>query len=298
MQNLSNFVEKEWCNMSNPDNKNLSFLNRKTERYIANEAMDYIDIVNHQLREPVSNIFASLPLLAENINSQNTEESIKTLQAVYQKSYQMLKSVNNMTLGTKLMAGREFSVSAVDFSSLVKSVFESANLVLPDYCKIESDITDGCIINGNVSLLTAMLFNLLLNSFDYRKDENINISVKLKLSGNRCVFTYRDNSIGIKPELASKVFEPCFSVNPYNDGEQSEKMGLGLYVAKCAAENAGGTLLLGTEFSEGVSIVVSLPERDMSDGTVVKSSVKDFILNKYSDMYVMLCEYCNLPDLT
>ena len=35
----------------------------------------------------------------------------------------------------------------------------------------------------------------------------------------------------------------------------------------------------------------------MIDANAVKSSVKDYLLNKYSDMYVMLCEYCNLPDL-
>ena len=283
--------------MSNQDNGKLSFLSKTTERYVNNEAMDYIDVVNQQLREPVSNIFASLPLLAESINSQNTEKSMETLQMVYQKAYQMLKSVNNITLGTKIMADRKFSVSAVDFSSLVKSVFEGASMVLPDYCTIETDITDGCIVKGNISLLSSMLFNLLLNSLDYRKEDTVKIKVSLKLSGKRCVMSYRDNSLGIKPELASKVFEPCFTADPYNDGEQSEKMGFGLYIAKYAAENAGGTLLLGTEFSEGVSFVISMPEIDEECGNAVRSKAKDFLLNKYSDMYIMLCEYCNLPDL-
>ena len=283
--------------MINQEKEKLNFLNQKTDRTAAGENMDYIDIVNHQLREPVSSIFASLPLLAESINAQNTEKSIETLQAVYLKSYQMLKSVNNITLGTKIMAGKEFSKSAVDFSSLVTSIFESAKLVLPDNIEINIDVEEGCIVQGNVTLLNSMLINLLLNSLEYRKDENVKISVTLKNSANRYVLVYRDNSMGIKPELAENVFEPCFSADPYNDLEQSEKMGFGLYIAKYAVQHAKGTLLLDTEFDAGVNVIVSIPENDTKDGTVVKSKVKDFLLNKYSDIYVMLCEYCTLPDL-
>ena len=283
--------------MSNQEKDKLSFLTQKTDRTAADENMDYIDVINQQLREPVSSIFASLPLLAESINAQNTEKSIETLQAVYLKSYQMLKSVNNITLGTKIMAGREFSKSTVDFSSLVTSVFESAKLVLPDNIEIALDVAEGCIVQGNVTLLNSMLINLLLNSLDYRKDENVKISVTLKNSANRCVLMYRDNSIGIKPELAENVFEPYFSADPYNDGEQSEKMGFGLYIAKYAVQHAKGTMLFDTQFDEGINVIVSIPEDDVKEGMVVKSKVKDFLLNKYSDIYVMLCEYCTLPDL-
>ena len=209
--------------MSNQEKEKLGFLTQKTDRTAAGENMDYIDVINQQLREPVSSIFASLPLLAESINTQNTEKSIETLQAVYLKSYQMLKSVNNVTLGAKIIAGREFSESTVDFSSLVTSVFESAKLVLPDNIEITVDVAEGCIVQGNITLLNSMLINLLLNSLDYRKDENVKLSVTLKQSANRYVLVYRDNSIGIKPELAENVFEPYFSADPYNDGEQSEK---------------------------------------------------------------------------
>ena len=137
----------------------------------------------------------------------------------------------------------------------------------------------------------------MLNSLDYRKDENVKISVTLKQSANRYVLVYRDNSIGIKSELAENVFEPCFSADPYNDGEQSDKMGFGLYIAKFAVQHAKGTMLFDTQFDEGVNVIISIPEADTNDGIVVKSKVKDFLLNKYSDIYVMLCEYCTLPDL-
>lgn len=258
---------------------------------------DYFGIVTRQLREPVTNIFASLPLLAESINSQNTEKSIETLQAVYHKSYQMLKSINNMSLAAKLSAKSEFAKDAVDFSSLTESVFESAELVLPDYFALNMQIESGCIVNGNISLLTSLLFNMLLNSFDYRAENDVKVSVSLRQAGGKCILTYKDNSVGMKPELSQRVFEPYFSTNPYNDGEPADKLGLGLYIAKQAVLHAGGTILLQTEFGKGVNIVVSVPEADSKDVNVIKSRAKDFILNKYSTMFVTLCDYCTLPDL-
>lgn len=257
---------------------------------------DYVDIVNRQLREPVTNIFASLPLLAESINSQDTEKSMETLQSVYHKSYQMLKYINNISLGERLTGSREFSKEVVDFSSLVQSTFESAKQVLPDYFSLDLYVENGCVICGNNSLLTAMLFNILLNSFDYRCENDVSIAVSLKKSGKKWVLSYKDNSIGIKPEISQDVFSPYFSCNPYNDGEPADKIGLGLYIAKRAAEHAKGTMLLQSEFGKGVNIIVSFDENNnLTDA--IKSRPKDFMLNKYSDMFVTLCDYCTLPDL-
>jgi len=258
--------------------------------------LDYADIVNQQLREPVTNIFASLPLLADSINSMDTEKAIDTLHSVYHKSYQMLKYINNVSLGARLMGKREFAKEAVDFSSLVQSTFESAKQVLPDYFTLDLYVENGCVVYGNNSLLTAMLFNILLNSFDYRREDDVAVAVSLKKSGKKWILSYKDNSIGMKPEISQNVFSPYFSSNPYNDGEPANKMGLGLYIAKSAAEHAKGTMLLQTEFGKGVNIVVSFDDNDNCTDAI-KSKAKDFMLNKYSAMFVTLCDYCTLPDL-
>ena len=71
---------------------------------------------------------------------------------------------------------------------------------------------------------------------------------------------------------------------------------MGLYIAKSAAENAKGTMLLQTEFGKGVNIVVSFDDNDNCTDAI-KSRAKDFMLNKYSAMFVTLCDYCTLPDL-
>ena len=269
----------------------------QTDAVADSKEMHYIDVVNFQLREPATNIFASLPLLAESINSQETEKALETLQSIYKKSYQLIKSINNMTLSAKLLGNREFSKEIIDFSSLVKSVFESSSLVLPDYYSLEIYTEAGCTIEGNAKLMTIALFNLIANSFDYRMEDDVKVSVNLKSENGKNILVYRDNSIGVKPELAQDIFKPYFTSNPYNDGEPYDKMGLGLYVLQQAVHKAGGTVFLQTEFSEGVNVVISIPEIKDGETKIIKSSPKEFVLNKYSEMYVQLCGYCTLPDL-
>ena len=258
--------------------------------------VEYIDKVNFQLREPLTNIFATLPILAENINNADTEKAMDNLQVVYKRVYAVMKSVNNLSIVSKLQSGYEYSKEIIDFSQLVKSAFQSSQMVLPPYCTISCTADEGCIIEGNETLLSVGLFNFLLNSIEY-KQEDINVQVTLKNEESRCVLTYRDNSIGIKLETAGNIFMPFYSVDPYNDGEVNNNLGLGLYMAKQAVNHAGGTVLLQSEFGKGVNIVISIPKCSEDKAVTLKSKAGGFILNKYSDMYVQLCEYCDLPDL-
>ena len=277
-------------------------LDREKNHELNNDAMhdkliEYIDLINVQFREPASNIFATLPLLVNSINNQDTEKAIEGVQNVYQRTYFILKSINNVSVTARLLAGNSFSKTIIDFSDLVKNIFSSSEMVLPPYFKFDIKVDDGCYIDGNNSLLSICLLNLILNSADYRQDDDVKIIFELKKEKGKCILTYKDNSLGIKPELAQEVFNPFFTANPYNDGESSTKMGVGLYVVKKAFEHAGGTVLMQTEFGEGVKYVVSLPCSTMDTDLAVKSHQRDLVLNRYSDVFIHLCEHCELPEL-
>ena len=278
--------------MQEKDNKQ-----HTVDKVMHEKLIEYIDLINIQLREPAANIFASLPLLANSINSQDTEKAMENLQGVYQKTYMILKGVNNMSLAARLLGEKQFGREIVDFSALVKDIILSSSMILPEYFNVESDIDSGCLVDGNGILLTAALLNIIVNSIDYKQEGDVNISVSLKKEKGRCILTYKDNSIGVKEELAQDIFKPFFTSNPYDDGEPSTKMGVGLFIARKAVEQAGGTMIIQTEFSEGVSYRISIPESKMEGDSYFKSSSKDLVLNRYSDTFIQLCEYCDLPDL-
>ena len=288
---MSNFVEKKRFNMAEKEKNN------EINNAMQDKLIEYIDLINVQLREPATGIFASLPVTVNNINNNNTEKAMENLQGIYKNTYRILKGINNISLTAKLMGDYEFAKETINFSDLITNIFSSSEMVLPDYVKIYTEIEKVCIVSGNSTLLTVGLLNILLNSMDYRREDGVTVEISLKKENGKSVLVYKDNSLGIKPEISQDIFNPFFTSDPYADGESSSRTGLGLYIAKKAIEFSKGTIFLNTEFSEGVKYIISLPDEIQNEENILKSSSSEFLLNRYSNVFIQLCEYCNLPDL-
>lgn len=262
-----------------------------------NIIINNLDAINYQLREPISSIFASLPALSESINNCDTEKANKSLQSLYEKAYLVLKNINNISLATKIFTAQKLLLSTVDISSLVESACASTKIILPDYVNIETDIQSDILIKGNSAILSHAIFNLILNSIEYRNEADVNIKISLKATKTKCLLRYSDNSLGIKDNVMPNIFDAYYTCDPYDDGELNTKLGLGLYIAKAAFENAGGKILASSEFGKGMSYAVSIPLCSETEENLVRSKASDFVMNRYSEMFVQLCEYCILPDL-
>jgi len=254
-----------------------------------------LNIISYQMREPISSIFALLPIITDNVNRSDSDKAIMYLDGIYSKSYKLLRNVTNISTAAKIMEGNSFRSDSINLSQLLESLITSV-LTVEKNVKIESETDENIIVNGNLSLLTNGILNLFANSFDYRQDKNTQIKIKLSLKGNKAVFTYSDNSKGIKEQFLPLVFNPYFSKDPYADGEDDPSLGLGLFIAKSAFTHAGASMLLTSKFGEGVKYSVSFPVSDKTE-TVLESNATDFLLNRYSEVFVQLCDSCTLPSL-
>ena len=127
-------------------------------------------------------------------------------------------------------------------------------------------------------------------------DEDVKIEINLKKDGKSIVFSYADNSKGIKDELLPFVFKPYFSKDPFNDNAPDPSLGLGLFIAKTAFNSAGGKIMTVSSFGNGVKYVVTIPSVE-DDGHLLESSTREFLLDRYSELYIQLCESCQLPPL-
>ena len=251
--------------------------------------------VHYQMREPISSIFAMLPLLAVSINKGDAAKAFSNLDVVNRQSYKLLKNVNNVSLASKIMSGKLPEKEYVDFSQLIESVATSVKAVERNV-DIATDIDDGICLHINRSFITNGLLNLISNSINFTADSKIDISIGLKRTDNGAVFTYSDNSKGIQGEILPYVFTPYFSKDPFNDGQADPSMGLGLFITKTAFEQAGGKILLTSVFGKGVKYSISLPECQPG-GDMLESSATDFLLNRYSELFIQLSDSCILPSL-
>lgn len=251
--------------------------------------------VHYQMREPITGIFSLMPVLADTINKGENRKAISTLEEINRRSYKLLKNVTNMTLVSKVMSGNLPPLETINLSELTDSLVVSVTTVERNV-KINTDIDKDIFVQGNQNFLSTAILNLVSNSIAFSTDDNVEIAIKLKADKNKAVFTYKDNSTGIKDEYLADVFKPYFSKDPFADGEKDPSMGLGLFIAKTAFEQTGGRMMLTSSFGNGVKYNISIPLVKETD-IVMESSATDFLLNRYSELFVQLCDSCKLPEL-
>lgn len=251
--------------------------------------------IHYRLREPLTSIFAILPIIADNIAKDNGDKAIINLETVNRQTYKLLKNVNNISLVDRVMSGNIPAIETVDFSSLLENLVFSAKAI-HNNITIKCDADKHVYVKGNKGLLTCAVLNLISNSINYKTDENVEIEISLKDNGDNAAFSYSDNSKGIKDQHLADIFKPYYSKDPFADGEMDPSLGLGLFITKTAFEQIGGKIMTSSVFGKGVKYIVNMPVAE-NDGHIMESSPSELLLNRYSDLFVQLCDSCNLPSL-
>ncbi len=272
--------------------QNLICIPTKNHRQSLSEAWRNISF---GLREPISSIFAMIPVVAHNINKTDFEQSISNLDVINLQSYKLLRTITNISIAANICEGELPGTTNIDFSILLEDLITSVKSVVRNI-SFESEIENDIFINANQTLIKNAILNIICNSIKFKSDEDVKITIKLYKDGNRAILSYKDNSKGIKDEYLPHIFNLAFSKDPYYDNEPDPSLGIGLFVVKAIFGQAGGKLLLSSQFGEGVKYSISIPMVDDSD-MFFESSVSDFLMNKYSELFIQLCDYCRLPSL-
>lgn len=249
-----------------------------------------ISAFSAELRDPLSAIFAMLPILASKLD----DEDQYLTENMQSRSYQLLRLANNLE-NIALTQRSLATCQMVDMASLVSSVCASVAEHRRGYpVGITWDVPDIVLpVSCDAHLVTEALLNLLRNSLQYTRDEN-HVHVKLAVAGKRVLLTVEDKGLGIKPEFLERVFSPYFSIDPYGDSDQRTGLGLGLTIARETARRFGGTAAVQSSFGEGTTVSLSFPLSD-EEGTVLDSDPGNYRRNNYSSVFIQLHGLCWPP---
>jgi PAS domain S-box-containing protein len=104
--------------------------------------------------------------------------------------------------------------------------------------------------------LTQLFQNLLSNALKYgRLGVPPEVHVSAKREGADCVFSVRDNGIGIAPQYHARIFEPFRRLH----GSEIAGAGVGLATCKRIVERHGGRIWVESEPGNGAIFFFSLP---------------------------------------
>lgn len=118
------------------------------------------------------------------------------------------------------------------------------------------DIEIETIPGAFAQVITNLVTNSIRHGFENREMGNITIEIDVD-SHNQVVFIYKDDGIGMKPEVLAQVFDPFFTTKRNRGGT-----GLGMNIVyNIVQQKLLGKITVNSLYEQGMSCTVALPKR-------------------------------------
>lgn len=242
----------------------LRLRNRELER--ANEELkkldelksEFVSMVSHELRAPLTNINGSIELLLEGSGACYDRNHREMLQIISEQSQRLTRLVQGILNVSRIEAGQlVLQPQALNILGLIDRVvdaWEARNvgnrIERPQTMNLPSVWADR-------DRTEEILFNLIENAIKY-SPEGAPIRIDAESNGRFVAVSISDRGIGIPEEEIDKVFEKFHRVDR-KDAMESYGHGLGLYICRRLVEAQGGQIWVESVVGEGSTFQFSLP---------------------------------------
>ncbi len=228
----------------------LLILHDKTnDRLIDLKRTDMINIIVHELKNPISGVVGLSKLMLDN-TTMSSEEYQELVKEIYLSGERMNDLVNRFLDVQRLEHGRiPVEFTPVDLFQLVNDVKAITNPLLSQK-NLKMNISakgTSFIVSGSKDLLFDAVQNLVSNAIKYG-DADREIELELEDKNGQIELSVIDHGYGISIEDQQKVFEKFFRVRSNLKSAKEKGTGLGLaYVKEIMHKHEGDIQLESNE---------------------------------------------------
>lgn len=221
---------------------------------------EFVSIVSHQLRSPLSNLKWVIELLMSGRIASVTDRQLEYLKILKENNKRMEELVQDLLIVSRIEEGRmplkreNFSLKEL-IEKVIKEmeIFARASNVEVEF-KNDDNLPQ---IISDPSQIKLVVGNLLDNAIRYVKSKG-RVEMKLIKKGKELHFEIKDNGVGIPKDDQRYIFQRFFrSGNVLR--QQTEGSGLGLYIAKSIIEKSAGKIGFKSQEGVGSTFWFSLP---------------------------------------
>lgn len=219
---------------------------------------EFVSMVSHELRAPLTNINGSIELLLEGDAPCYDRQHRELLQIVSEQSARLTRLVQGILNVSRIEAGQLIlqpqAFSIVSLIEKVIGVWESRGVANrfahPQTQNLPSVWADR-------DRTEEVLFNLIDNAIKYSSD-GAEIRIDAETNGQSAIVAVSDHGVGIPAEEVDKVFDKFHRVDR-GDTMETYGHGLGLYICRRLIEAQGGQIGVESILGEGSTFRFSLP---------------------------------------
>ena len=221
---------------------------------------EFVSIVAHELRTPLSSIRASLKLLSDEIITELAPESAELLQIAEANTNRLIRLIGDILDLEKIVHGKhELSMSSVDLRNITKAVLaELAPMAVEAEVTIVQKLDAEVYFAGDRDRIIQVISNLVGNAIKFSPGgSTIEVGVGQPAEGG-ARFSVQDQGPGIAPEKQSKLFGRFQQLDSTYRKDKGGS-GLGLAISKEIIEQHGGKIGVYSETNEGSTFYFELP---------------------------------------
>ena len=226
---------------------------------------EFISIVSHQLRTPLSAIKGYVSMLSEGTYGELPEKTEKPINNVYRANERLIKLVNDLLNLSRIEAGKielKFNKNSLEevINETIDSLIRQAKRknIYIKFQKPKESLPDIIIDKGKIM---EILTNLVDNAIKYTTKGGITIALKAnKIEGKKnAVIKIADTGTGMTQQEIYKIFK-SFSRGAAGTKLYTEGAGLGLYIAKKFVEMHNGSIKAESKGSGyGSTFTITIP---------------------------------------
>ncbi|MEB3308949.1 MAG: PAS domain S-box protein [Snowella sp.] len=233
------------------------------ERELSEMKSQFVDIVSHEFRTPLTSIVGFAELLERHHHKMSLEKQRRYLQNIQQAGYRLRELIEDILSVSRADSGKlQFTPLPLNMAAFCQELLEEFQVGAGKdhefhfYC--EGTVPTFSLVDER--LLRHILTNLLGNAVKYSPNRTL-VEFGLIYHADQIHFQIRDRGIGIPVEDQIHLFE---SFHRASNVGNIPGTGLGLNIVKRYAELHHGTISFHSTVGEGSTFTLIIPAQELS----------------------------------
>ncbi len=218
------------------------------------ELQNFVRIISHNLRGPISNLLMLSKIYEWGKNDMN-DDILKKIEHTTEALDQTIKDLHH-SLALKSADKEKFR--KVHLKNVMKDVDGLlSEEIVKNKASIQTNFSDVDTVYGAKSYVVNIFYNLILNAINYSKEGvPAVVQITAEKSEQAIILRFSDNGIGmdLTPEKERKIFDMYGRLSGATEGK-----GLGLYLVKTQVEAMDGKIKVESEKGVGTTFIITFP---------------------------------------
>lgn len=224
---------------------------------------EFLNMLSHELRNPLASISAGIQLLEL---TQNEEHTRRAKDVITRQMHQLCRLTDDLLDLTRISNNKiRLQREQVELNSLA-SVAAEDYLAMFDEKGVKLKICTAdkpVLLEADPARLRQAIGNLLHNAMKFT-DKGGEVFLQVSLESREAVVAVTDTGLGIEGDLLPRLFEPFRQADTALD-QRNSGLGLGLSITRGIAQLHGGSVsAYSAGLRKGSSFCIRLPLRTLS----------------------------------